>query len=175
MNHSVVVLRNLVDEIVEHLRDLISLMFRKWGNFFQNSEIETKSKKKTQSILRYLSGDYSKVVVGDKESKKNWPMFKDIGGLYGIRDDLISEILVPLCHPEMMPQLLGVKPISGILLHGPPGCGKPCLLMLLLMKPEFHFIKWFMVRTYGLSSQKHMQLLPLLYSSMRLMLSENKW
>ncbi|KAI3898374.1 hypothetical protein MKX03_035468, partial [Papaver bracteatum] len=126
MNHSIV-LRNLVDEIVEHLRDLISLLFRKWGNFFQNSEIKTKSKKKTQSILRYLRGDYSEGVVGDTESKKNGPMFKDIGGLNGILDELIREILDPLCHPEMMPQLLGVKPISGILLHGPPGCGKTML------------------------------------------------
>ncbi|KAG2603735.1 hypothetical protein PVAP13_4NG007800, partial [Panicum virgatum] len=34
--------------------------------------------------------------------------------------------LVPLCHPEL-PQRLGVRPVAGLLLHGPPGCGKTTL------------------------------------------------
>jgi ribosome biogenesis ATPase len=33
---------------------------------------------------------------------------------------------VPLCHPELL-QRLGVRPIAGLLLHGPPGCGKTTL------------------------------------------------
>lgn len=33
------------------------------------------------------------------------------------------KVLVPLYHPQLLP-FLGVRPISGLLLHGPPGCGK---------------------------------------------------
>ncbi|KAK4796701.1 hypothetical protein SAY86_029027 [Trapa natans] len=33
------------------------------------------------------------------------------------------EVIVPLYHPEL-PRTLGVKPMAGLLLHGPPGCGK---------------------------------------------------
>ncbi|KAK4746218.1 hypothetical protein SAY87_012530 [Trapa incisa] len=33
------------------------------------------------------------------------------------------EVIVPLYHPEL-PRTLCVKPMAGILLHGPPGCGK---------------------------------------------------
>ena len=33
------------------------------------------------------------------------------------------EVIVPLFHPQL-PKQLGVKPMAGILLHGPPGCGK---------------------------------------------------
>ncbi|XP_024987504.1 cell division control protein 48 homolog C-like [Cynara cardunculus var. scolymus] len=33
------------------------------------------------------------------------------------------EVIVPLFHPQL-PRSLGVRPMTGILLHGPPGCGK---------------------------------------------------
>ncbi|KAK6144651.1 hypothetical protein DH2020_021471 [Rehmannia glutinosa] len=35
-------------------------------------------------------------------------------------------VIVPFHHPEL-PRNLRVKPITGILLHGPPGCGKTTL------------------------------------------------
>jgi len=38
----------------------------------------------------------------------------------------MMELVVPLCHPEL-PWRLGVRPVAGLLLHGPPGCGKTTL------------------------------------------------
>ncbi|XP_057828162.2 cell division control protein 48 homolog C-like [Cryptomeria japonica] len=49
-------------------------------------------------------------------------MFKDLGGLSGVINE-VMEIIYPLFHPEIYPWL-GVQPMKGILLHGPPGCGK---------------------------------------------------
>ncbi|CAN1843910.1 Cell division control protein 48 homolog C [Linum perenne] len=54
---------------------------------------------------------------------KEGPRFKDFGGLKKVLDDLETEVLMPLYHPHLL-QRLGVRPVSGILLHGPPGCGK---------------------------------------------------
>ncbi|MCL7049510.1 hypothetical protein MKW94_002327 [Papaver nudicaule] len=54
---------------------------------------------------------------------KDGPSFKDIGGMKRVLNELTNDILFPLCNPEL-PKHLGVKPISGVLLHGPPGCGK---------------------------------------------------
>ncbi|KAI3871300.1 hypothetical protein MKX03_009643 [Papaver bracteatum] len=51
------------------------------------------------------------------------PMFEDIGGLKDILHELINDILIPLRYPKMLQQL-GTNPVSGILLHGPHGCGK---------------------------------------------------
>ncbi|KAI5448571.1 Cell division control protein 48 C, variant 2 [Lathyrus oleraceus] len=60
---------------------------------------------------------------GDVEMKgKGGPMFKDLGGMKAIIEELIMDI-VSLCNPQL-PRHLGVKPVTGILLHGPPGCGK---------------------------------------------------
>ncbi|KAF3448765.1 hypothetical protein FNV43_RR09478 [Rhamnella rubrinervis] len=51
------------------------------------------------------------------------PKFKDLGGLNGVLDQLKMEVIVPLYNPQL-PRWLGVRPMAGILLHGPPGCGK---------------------------------------------------
>ncbi|KAL3516133.1 hypothetical protein ACH5RR_023035 [Cinchona calisaya] len=51
------------------------------------------------------------------------PKFKDLGGMSGVVEELKMEVIVPLCHPHL-PRHLGVRPMAGILLHGPPGCGK---------------------------------------------------
>ncbi|XP_071706182.1 cell division control protein 48 homolog C-like [Rutidosis leptorrhynchoides] len=59
----------------------------------------------------------------DDNVKKDGPMFKDLGGMDHVLDELKMEVIVPLYHPEL-PQSLGVRPMAGILLHGPPGCGK---------------------------------------------------
>ncbi|RLN04757.1 hypothetical protein C2845_PM13G00680 [Panicum miliaceum] len=49
--------------------------------------------------------------------------FADLGGMDAVIEQLIMEFVVPLCHPEL-PRRLGVRPVAGLLLHGPPGCGK---------------------------------------------------
>ncbi|KAL6504070.1 hypothetical protein OROGR_025993 [Orobanche gracilis] len=69
----------------------------------------------------------SKVSKNDNNSststENNGPMFKDLGGMSQVIEELKMEVIVPLYHPQL-PCHLGVKPMSGILLHGPPGCGK---------------------------------------------------
>ena len=47
--------------------------------------------------------------------------------LQGVIDLLISEVIVPFLHPQL-PEYFGVtQPNNGLLLHGPPGCGKTTL------------------------------------------------
>ncbi|XP_078443395.1 cell division cycle 48C [Wolffia australiana] len=54
---------------------------------------------------------------------KRGAMFKDFGGIKEILDELTMDVVIPLWHPPLT-AAFGVKPTSGILLHGPPGCGK---------------------------------------------------
>ncbi|XP_062109160.1 cell division control protein 48 homolog C-like [Humulus lupulus] len=62
--------------------------------------------------------------VTDVEVKGNdGPRFKDLGGMKEVLEELEMEVIVPLYHPQL-PRWLGVRPMAGILLHGPPGCGK---------------------------------------------------
>ncbi|KAL1221344.1 Cell division control protein-like protein [Cardamine amara subsp. amara] len=51
------------------------------------------------------------------------PTFKDFGGIKKVLDELEMNVLFPILNPEPFKKI-GVKPPSGILFHGPPGCGK---------------------------------------------------
>ncbi|KAE8200462.1 hypothetical protein A4X06_0g3704 [Tilletia controversa] len=50
----------------------------------------------------------------------------DLGGVSAAIEKVLELIATPLCHPEIYAHT-GVKPPRGILLHGPPGCGKTML------------------------------------------------
>ena len=51
--------------------------------------------------------------------------YSDLGGLSPTLQDLRELIHYPLLHPELYSHL-GLSPPSGVLLHGPAGCGQPC-------------------------------------------------
>lgn len=70
-----------------------------------------------------------KVIMPDAEGGSSGGkrvMFADLGGMESVIEQLMMEVMVPLCHPEL-PLRLGVRPVAGILLHGPSGCGKTTL------------------------------------------------
>ncbi|XP_047959760.1 uncharacterized AAA domain-containing protein C16E9.10c-like isoform X4 [Salvia hispanica] len=71
----------------------------------------------------------NKLGINMREVKKNedkWPMFSDIGGRYYILEDLTRDVIAPM-HQLKLLHLIGGKPSTAILLHGPPGCGKTML------------------------------------------------
>lgn len=53
--------------------------------------------------------------------------FKDLAGLDDVKRDLIESIEWPIKYPEKLKKL-GISPIKGVLLFGPPGCGKTFLV-----------------------------------------------
>jgi transitional endoplasmic reticulum ATPase len=63
----------------------------------------------------------------------------DVGGLEGVKQSLIEAVEWPLKNPEMFTRL-GITPPKGILLHGPPGCGKTLLARAVASESEANFI-----------------------------------
>jgi hypothetical protein len=53
--------------------------------------------------------------------------YEDIGGCHKLLSEIKELVEVPLRYPELY-QTLGVPPPHGLLLHGPPGCGKSLLM-----------------------------------------------
>jgi transitional endoplasmic reticulum ATPase len=59
----------------------------------------------------------------EKEPKKSFISYEDIGGLKGQVDKIREMIELPLKYPELF-ERIGIDPPRGVLLHGPPGTGK---------------------------------------------------
>ncbi|MDH5754143.1 MAG: AAA family ATPase, partial [Candidatus Bathyarchaeota archaeon] len=63
----------------------------------------------------------------------------DIGGLEEVKQELKEAVEWPLKNPEIF-ERLGIKPPKGILLYGPPGCGKTLLARAVATESEANFI-----------------------------------
>jgi ribosome biogenesis ATPase len=50
----------------------------------------------------------------------------DLGGIDACIEKILELVAMPLCHPEIYLHT-GAQPPRGVLLHGPPGCGKTML------------------------------------------------
>ena len=85
--------------------------------------------------------------------------YEDIGGLHREIRRIREMIELPLRYPEIF-ERLGIDPPKGVLLHGPPGCGKTLIARAVVRETSAHFIhvngpeiidKW-----YG-SSEAHLR------------------
>lgn len=64
-------------------------------------------------------------VASDEQADVERPRitFNDIGGMDGVKDEIRMKIIHPLTHPELY-KAYGKAIGGGILMYGPPGCGK---------------------------------------------------
>jgi transitional endoplasmic reticulum ATPase len=65
--------------------------------------------------------------------------WEDVGGLEPVKQRLVEAVEWPLQHPDLFAQA-GIRPPKGILLSGPPGCGKTLLAKAVANESKVNFI-----------------------------------
>ncbi|KAI0525057.1 hypothetical protein KFK09_004447 [Dendrobium nobile] len=122
--------KNVEIEAVAHEKRKIVISIKKGG---------VSGKEAPVVGLGAVGSDHGSSMVSG-ETGREGPRFQDLGGLNMVLEDLLMEVIVPLCHPEL-PKRLGVRPTAGILLHGPPGCGKTKLACAIANETGVPFYK----------------------------------
>jgi transitional endoplasmic reticulum ATPase len=74
--------------------------------------------------VRAMSADAGPVGSGEIDRPKT--TFADVGGMEAVKEEIRLKIIYPLTHPEMY-RAYGKATGGGILMYGPPGCGKTYL------------------------------------------------
>ncbi|MCH8975813.1 MAG: CDC48 family AAA ATPase, partial [Thaumarchaeota archaeon] len=136
VNDTVTIDKEFTDFVKNRLKGLplaqsdeISVMILGNSMDFKINKISPKSIVK---IDRSTSLTILTETTGDKKPRLT---YEEVGGL-GTKIKAMREIVeLPLQHPELFTRL-GVEPHSGILLYGPPGCGKTLIAKVLANESE---------------------------------------
>jgi transitional endoplasmic reticulum ATPase len=110
-------------------------------------------------IIKVTQQTNLQVMSEPTAEKKGIPRvtYEDIGGLHEEIRRTREMVELPLRHPELF-QRLGIEPPKGVLLHGPPGCGKTLLAKAVANESEanFHAINGpeIMSKFYGESEKR---------------------
>ena len=65
--------------------------------------------------------------------------WEDVGGLEDIKSELQEAVEWPLKYPKLF-EKAGIRPLNGIILFGPPGCGKTLLAKAVANESKCNFI-----------------------------------
>ena len=65
--------------------------------------------------------------------------WENVGGLKDLREELYYDIVLPIINPQKL-QLVGITKAAGVLLYGPPGCGKTLLAKAVANEAKANFI-----------------------------------
>lgn len=88
---------------------------------FENSSGIVRLKRDENNKLPVIHADNVQNGTIQKTGKKLG--FDKVAGMVGLKQTLKEDVIDPLLKPELY-EKYGLKPINGILLYGPPGCGK---------------------------------------------------
>ena len=139
VNGNVTVDKEFTDFVKNRLKGLplsegdeISVMILGNSMDFKIHKISPKSVVKIERVTTLT------ILTETSVDKKIRVTYEEIGGLKGQTKRMREIVELPLRHPEVFNRL-GIEPHSGILLYGPPGCGKTLIAKVLASESEANF------------------------------------
>ncbi|MEM4486735.1 MAG: CDC48 family AAA ATPase [Zestosphaera sp.] len=105
-------------------------------------------------------GEQTRLILVNKPAQTLRMMrvtYEDVGGMKDVVERVRELVELPLKHPELF-RKLGIEPPKGVLLYGPPGCGKTLLAKAVATEADAYFIAIngpeIMSKYYGESEQR---------------------
>ena len=95
---------------------------------------------RTMAVVELLPSEKDPSVLGFEVIERPRMSYKDIGGLEKQLQELREAVELPLRHPDLFAKV-GIEPPKGVLLYGPPGCGKTLMAKALAHEVNATFIK----------------------------------
>jgi len=95
---------------------------------------------RTMAVIELLPSQKDPSVLGFEVIERPKVTYNDIGGLKKQLMELREAIELPLKHPELF-ERVGIEPPKGVLLYGPPGCGKTLMAKALAHEVNATFIR----------------------------------
>jgi SpoVK/Ycf46/Vps4 family AAA+-type ATPase len=137
-----------IEKAVNQLPDQICINDNSsWEIIFEESTIGNEISRKPIGIKPKKHGInicFSSHTIAEKEDQekvKSIPQvtFDEIGGIDEIIETVREIIELPIKRPDIFLKL-GIKPHKGIILYGPPGCGKTLIAKAIANDIDAHFI-----------------------------------
>ncbi len=95
---------------------------------------------RTMAVVELLPSEKDPRVLGFEVIERPKVTYKDIGGLDKQLQELREAVELPLRHPELF-EKVGIEPPKGVLLYGPPGCGKTLMAKAIANEANATFIR----------------------------------
>jgi len=95
---------------------------------------------RTMAIVEILPSEKDPSILGFEVIERPKVAYNDIGGLEKQLQELREAVELPLKHPELF-EKVGIDPPKGVLLYGPPGCGKTLMAKALAREVNATFIR----------------------------------